>query len=71
MVGGQRANLERALAAGDPWPAFRKGHVDATGPVISVRTRAGETIWLSVGFPAEATAYLVEKGSVAIDGVSF
>ena len=67
---GLRVNLERALAAGDRLGGhFVSGHVDATGPVASIR-REGETVWLSVGFPPEARAYLVEKGSVAVDGVS-
>jgi riboflavin synthase len=67
---GRAVNLERALAAGARLGGhFVQGHVDATGPVTAVR-REGETVWLSMGYPPEGAAYLVEKGSVAVDGVS-
>lgn len=67
---GRRVNLERALAAGDRLGGhFVQGHVDATGRVTGVR-REGETVWLSLTFPPEGLVYLVEKGSLAVDGVS-
>ena len=67
---GHLVNLERALAAGARLGGhFVQGHVDATGPVTAIR-REGETVWLSLGFPPEGAPYLVEKGSVAVDGVS-
>jgi riboflavin synthase len=46
-----------------------QGHVDSVGTVTGVRP-AGDTIWLALTFPAEAAPFLVEKGSVAVDGVS-
>jgi riboflavin synthase len=67
---GRAVNLERALATGARLGGhFVQGHVDATGPVTGIR-REGETVWLSVGFPPEGAPYLVEKGSLAVDGVS-
>jgi riboflavin synthase len=67
---GQRVNLERALAAGGRLGGhFVQGHVDATGTVTGVR-REGETVWLSLSFPPEGAPYLVEKGSLAVEGVS-
>jgi len=67
---GDRVNLERALRAGDPIGGhFVSGHVDAVGRVLS-RVPSGdwETVWF--GFPPEYGELLVEKGSVAVDGVS-
>lgn len=67
---GQRVNLERAVAAGDRLGGhIVQGHVDGIGTVTGVRP-AGDTIWLAVGFPSEGALYLVEKGSLAVDGVS-
>lgn len=67
---GQPVNLERALAAGARLGGhFVQGHVDATGSVTGIR-REGETVWLAVSCPPEGAPYLVEKGSVAVDGVS-
>lgn len=67
---GDRVNLERALRAGDLLGGhFVTGHVDAVGTVLD-RTVSGEweTVWF--GFPPEFADLLVEKGSVAVDGVS-
>jgi riboflavin synthase len=67
---GRRVNLERALAAGGRMGGhIVQGHVDGVGAVTAVRP-AGDTIWLGLTFPAEGTPYLVEKGSLAVDGVS-
>ncbi|HEY2911126.1 MAG TPA: riboflavin synthase [Gemmataceae bacterium] len=67
---GDRVNLERALRAGDPIGGhFVSGHVDCTGAVLE-RLPSGdwETVWF--GFPRPYGELLVEKGSIAIDGVS-
>jgi riboflavin synthase len=67
---GRRVNLERALAAGGRMGGhIVQGHVDAVGAVTAVRP-AGDTIWLALTTPPEAAPFLVEKGSVAVDGVS-
>jgi riboflavin synthase len=67
---GDRVNLERALRAGDLLGGhFVSGHVDGVGR-IAERTASGEweTVW--VEFPPEYGELMVEKGSVAVDGVS-
>lgn len=46
-----------------------QGHADGVGQVSGIRP-AGDTIWLALTFPAEGAPYVVEKGSVAVDGVS-
>jgi riboflavin synthase len=70
LAPGDGVNLERALRAGDLLGGhFVTGHVDGTGRVLA-RTQDGdwETVWF--GFPPEFGELLVEKGSVAVDGVS-
>ncbi len=70
LAPGDRVNLERALRVGDPLGGhFVSGHVDCVGS-IAERTPSGEweTVWFS--FPPEHAELLVEKGSIAVDGVS-
>jgi len=67
---GDRVNLERALRAGDLLGGhFVSGHVDGTGTILE-RTASGdwETVWFAC--PREHAELLVEKGSIAVDGVS-
>ena len=70
LTTGDRVNLERALRAGDLLGGhFVTGHVDCVGRVRE-RLPSGEweTVWF--GFPPAFGELLVEKGSVAVDGVS-
>jgi riboflavin synthase len=63
---GPAVNLEPALAAGEPLGGhYVQGHVDGVG---RVRSREGER--LTIDAPAEIIRYCVEKGSIAVDGVS-
>src|ERR1039457_2144233 len=68
---GSRVNLERP-----PSPAGRlsghivQGHVDGTGEVLSMESLGEDNWWLRVRVPAELDAFLVYKGSIAIDGIS-
>ena len=67
---GNRVNLERALKVGDKLGGhIVNGHVDGVGKVKS-KTKQGESIELWFSVPKELSKYVVEKGSVAIDGVS-
>jgi len=67
---GDRANVERALRVGDRLGGhFVQGHVDGVG-TISGRTRRGGEYLLHISAPSFLTDQMVEKGSVAIDGVS-
>ena len=62
----EAVNLEPALRAGDPMGGHVvQGHVDGVG---SVRAVDEEGIWVDP--PEELLAYVVEKGSIAVDGVS-
>ena len=63
---GDAVNLEPALAAGEPLGGhYVQGHVDGVG---RVRELEGER--LTVEAPPEILRYCVEKGSIAVDGVS-
>ncbi len=67
---GARVNLERALRVGDPIGGHVvQGHVDGMARLEAVRP---DRQWLLYRFrgPRALTPYLVEKGSVALDGVS-
>ncbi|MGI5818820.1 MAG: riboflavin synthase [Armatimonadota bacterium] len=67
---GSAVNLERALAVGDRLGGhFVQGHVDCVGEIVR-RSDEGSTVRLDVEIPGEYARYVVEKGSVAIDGIS-
>jgi riboflavin synthase len=62
---GAEVNLESALRAGDPLGGhYVQGHVDGVGTVRSV----GPSVWIDVA--PDLLRYIVEKGSIAVDGVS-
>ena len=70
MAPGSRVNLERALALGDRLGGHLvSGHVDAVSEVLETRPEGGS--WVMVFRLPEALApFFIEKGSVAIDGIS-
>ena len=67
---GTQVNLEPALRAGDPLGGhYVQGHVDGVGGVRSLESEGdGARLWLDV--PPDLLRYCVEKGSLAVDGVS-
>ncbi|RPH37469.1 MAG: riboflavin synthase, partial [Desulfobulbaceae bacterium] len=67
---GDRVNLERALCLSDRLGGhIVSGHVDCVATLKS-RKAAGQYTLLSFSLPKEQSRYIVEKGSVAIDGIS-
>ncbi len=67
---GRRVNLERALRVGDRLGGHLvSGHVDGVGRVVE-RRREGEGERLTIVLPDGGAVRVVEKGSLAIDGVS-
>lgn len=67
---GDRVNLESSLRPDSKLGGhFVTGHVDAVGKISSKR-REGETFKVEVEAPPEVLDFLVEKGSVAVDGIS-
>jgi riboflavin synthase len=70
LVPMRPVNLERSMRADSRFGGhFVQGHVDGTGTVLAIR-EDGDAHWLSIAFPAELAAYLVAKGSIAVDGIS-
>ncbi len=70
LAPGSHLNLERAMRASARFDGhIVQGHVDGTGRVRSL-TREGDDVRLAVDCGPEIGDFLVEKGSVAIDGVS-
>jgi riboflavin synthase len=70
---GDRVNLERAARLGDRLGGHLvQGHVDGTGTVLSRTPPTGSREWELVrfGMPTRLARYVVEKGSITVDGVS-
>lgn len=67
---GSRVNLERAMQLNGRFGGhIVSGHVDGTGTVLSVK-KEGNAIWYQIGASPNILRYIVEKGSIAIDGIS-
>lgn len=67
---GRAINLEPALRPSDRMGGhFVQGHVDCTGVCIGSQ-QEGDTVYYSFEIPAEHMAYVVRKGSIAVDGIS-
>ena len=67
---GTFVNLERAMAADGRFGGhIVSGHVDGTGVIREIR-RDDNAVWFTVSAPGNIMKYIVEKGSVAIDGIS-
>ncbi|AVH98466.1 riboflavin synthase subunit alpha [Streptomyces cinereoruber] len=67
---GSRVNLERPMAVGGRLGGhIVQGHVDGTGTVLD-RTPSEHWELVKVGLPAHLARYVVEKGSITVDGVS-
>lgn len=70
LASGSLVNLERPLAIGSRLGGhFVQGHVDGTGRIEAI-TPEGEFHRLRISFPPQLAAYFIEKGSVAVDGIS-
>ena len=70
LESGSRVNLELPLRAADRLGGhFVQGHVDGVGGVWDVREEGFSRV-VTIGVPAELMRYVVEKGSIAVDGVS-
>jgi riboflavin synthase len=67
---GAIVNLERPLRADARLGGhFVQGHVDATGTIEEIRDE-GDSRWVTVRFPPELAAFIVRKGSIALNGIS-
>ncbi|MEV8116376.1 riboflavin synthase [Streptomyces xiamenensis] len=70
LTPGSRVNLERPMALGGRLGGHLvQGHVDGTGTVLA-REPAEHWELVTVSLPAELSRYVVDKGSITVDGVS-
>ena len=70
MTKGKKVNLERAMAADGRFGGhIVAGHVDGTGTITGIR-RDDNAVWFTVKAAPEVLYYIVEKGSITIDGIS-
>ena len=70
LVPGSPVNLERAMAAGGRFGGhIVSGHIDGTGTITETR-RDDNAVWYTVSAAPSLLRYIVEKGSIAIDGIS-
>jgi riboflavin synthase len=70
LVPGSRVNLERPMALGGRLGGHLvQGHVDGTGTVLE-RTPGDRWEIVAISLPAHLARYVVEKGSITVDGVS-
>lgn len=63
-------NLERAMAANGRFGGhIVSGHIDGTGTICNIK-KDDNAIWYTIKTPQKLMRYIVEKGSIAIDGIS-
>ena len=67
---GSKVNLERAMAADGRFGGhIVSGHIDGTGTVKSLK-KEDNAVWVTIEVDRKLIKYIIEKGSVAIDGIS-
>ena len=70
LTAGSRVNLERAMAANGRFGGhIVSGHIDGTGTITALR-QDDNAVWYTISASPELLRYIVEKGSIAIDGIS-
>lgn len=67
---GSWVNLERAMPANGRFGGhIVSGHIDGTGKILEIRKEAN-AIWYKIKTPEKLMRYIIEKGSITIDGIS-
>lgn len=67
---GARVDLERAMAADGRFGGhIVSGHIDGTGSIVQLR-KESNAVWVRIQTTDEILGHIVEKGSIAIDGIS-
>lgn len=70
FTGGTEVNLERAMAADGRFGGhIVSGHIDGTGKISQMK-REENAVWIKIVTSESIMKYIIEKGSVAIDGIS-
>lgn len=67
---GNKVNLERAMSANSRFGGhIVSGHIDGTGTIVKIE-KDDNAIWYTIKTTDEILKYIIEKGSIAIDGIS-
>lgn len=67
---GSKVNMERAMAANGRFGGhIVSGHIDGTGEIESF-VKEDNAVWVTVKTPDRLLKYIIEKGSITIDGIS-
>lgn len=67
---GSKVNLERAMAANSRFGGhIVSGHIDGKGTIFKLK-KDDNAVWVGIKTDAKISKYIIEKGSVAIDGIS-
>lgn len=70
LLRGEKVNLERAMMPGGRFGGhFVSGHIDGTGKIVGMEND-GNAVWVRISAKEEILRLIIEKGSVAIDGIS-
>lgn len=70
LKGGSAVNLERAMPANGRFGGhIVAGHIDGTGHIVQI-TKDDNAVIFEIGAPPKILRYIIEKGSIAIDGIS-
>ena len=70
LKNGSSVNLERAISANGRFGGhIVSGHIDGTGKIIKIE-KDDNAIWYTIAVKDNLMKYIVEKGSIAIDGIS-
>jgi riboflavin synthase len=70
LSSGSKVNLERALKLGDRLGGhIVSGHIDGTGTLKDFR-QEDNAVWVSITAPPDILKYIINKGSIAVDGIS-
>ena len=67
---GSPVNLERAMPANGRFGGhIVSGHIDGTGEIVSIR-QDGNAVWYRIKTSKKIMKFIIQKGSIAIDGIS-
>lgn len=67
---GSKVNLERAMQLNGRFGGhIVSGHIDGTGVILSTM-REDNAVWVTISAPEHIMRYIIEKGSITIDGIS-
>ena len=67
---GSPVNLERAMLAGGRFGGhIVSGHIDGVGAIVSIK-EDDNAVWYTISAPQNILRYIIEKGSITLDGIS-